>query len=93
MAERGLLPNHLRSRLNPLTPLPYRLHVLRVVAVSVIPTPTPEAGLCGELDVRRFLDERDQAAMSFVQLPPHLGKRKGSFLFGYSGVERVDPAL
>src|SRR5438128_8715839 len=75
------------------SPLPYRLGVLRVVAVRIEPQATTEAALAAELIFGRPLNEVDEPAMGPVQLPSHLGERQARFLLHHAGVEGIDAAV
>src|SRR5439155_18172932 len=75
------------------SPMPYRLGVLRVVAVRIEPEATTEARLAAELTFGRPLDEVDEPAMGRVQLPSHRGERQARFLLRHAGVEGIDAAV
>src|SRR5437879_6810592 len=81
------------SRRNLSSPLPYRLGVLRVMAVRIEPQATTEAALAAELIFGRPPDEVEEPAMGLVHLPSHRSERQTRLLLGHPGVEGIDAAV
>ena len=77
----------------PLPPLPYRLGVLRVMAVGIEPEAMPEARLPREVLFGHASDVVDEPAVRFIQLPQDLGKRQAPFLFRHLRIEGIDAAV
>src|SRR5438477_633279 len=75
------------SHQNLSSPSPYRLGVLRVMAVRIEPQATTEAALAAELIFGRPPDEVEEPAMGLVHLPSHRSERQTRLLLGHPGVE------
>src|SRR5207249_12055058 len=81
------------SHQNLSSPLPYRLGVLRVMAVRIEPQATTEAALAAEPIFGRPPDEAEEPAMGLVHLPSHRSERQTRLLLGHPGVEGIDAAV